>query len=315
MLHEFALDPEVISDWKSLRFFADNFGFSQGRLISEFPKKSKWKKLVYEAVSRRRVGEIERLKIVEKLNSIDSKIIAQKRLYNGEISWIDNAIEQNKTQPFHAIITEKNQPNIEHILVAEEVDETSQLWNVPTQKRVARNAEDLARAVSSMLKIAKEIILIDPYFDPDKRRFRRPLENFLSEALHQNSEVRRIEYHIKVEFENDTERTTLENNLNNACQSRIVPLIPDGFPLTLIRWKEREGGKKFHARYILTDRGGVLIENGLDDDNGDGGQVTPIVLLNSDLYSEVWNDFQKLTELDDCPYEFDGEITISGTKQ
>ena len=314
MLYEYALDPEVISDWKSLRFFADSFGFSQGRLISEFPKKSKWKKLVYEAVSRKKVGEIERLKIIEKLNSIDSKIITQKRPYNGEISWINNAVEQNKTQPFQAIITEKSQPNIEHILVADEMDETNHLWNVPTQKRISRNAADLAQAVSSMLKIAKEIIFIDPYFDPDERRFRRPLEHFLQEALHQNSQVGKIEYHVKVRFNNDTERITFENNFNNACQARIAPIIPDDFPITFIRWKERDGGKKFHARYILTDRGGVLIENGLDDDDGDGGQVTPIILLNFDLYSEVWNDFQKMAELSKCPYELDGEFTLLGTK-
>lgn len=314
MIHEFALDPEVISDWQSLRFFADNFGFSLGRMISEFPKKNKWKKLVHESVSRKRLGEVEKLKIVEKLNMIDSKILPQSRPYNGEMTWIDNAVEQSKTSPFHAIITEKPQPNANSILIGNELDETNKQWNVPTQKRVPRVATELARAVSSLLKIAKEIIFIDPYFDPDKLRYRRPLEQFLQEALHHNSCVKRIEYHVKVTFEDDAERLTFGHNFNNSCQNKIAAIIPEGVSVTFIRWKERNGGEDFHARYILTDKGGVLIDKGLDDDDDDGGQVTPIVLLSFDMYSEIWNDFQKLADLTQCTYEYDNEIKILGTK-
>ena len=49
MLSEYALDPELLSNWKDFRFFASQFGAAQGRLISRFPKK--WKGLVMEAAS------------------------------------------------------------------------------------------------------------------------------------------------------------------------------------------------------------------------------------------------------------------------
>lgn len=270
--------------------------------------------MVYQAVERNNPTDIDKKRIEFRLQHINDRLIKKSRDYNGVQSWIENALEQQNSAPFHAVITTQKL-NIENVLEANEVDETLQLWNVPRQKRVPRIAQNLAQAVSSLLKIAEEIIFIDPYFDPGKRRFRRPLEQFLQEALHQNSNIKRIEYHVKVDFENEAERLTFGHNFDAACQNNIAPIIPDGFPVKFIRWKEREGGKRFHARYILTDRGGVLVENGLDDDDDDGGQVTPVVLLIFDMYSEIWNDFQKLVDLTQCTYEFDNEVTIWGTKR
>lgn len=56
-----------------------------------------------------------------------------------------------------------------------------------------------------------------------------------------------------------------------------------------------------------------MINNGLADDDGHGGQVTPVILLNSEVYVEVWNDFQKLADLTQCPNEFDNELTEDWT--
>jgi hypothetical protein len=314
MLHEFALDPEVISDWNTFRYFIDSFGVSHGRLISQFPKR--WKRLVYDAVAKNKPTEIERKRIEERLNNIDDRLLKQSRIYDGEQNWINNAVTQHQTEPFHAIITTERRNEMESILIGNEIDENHQLWNVKTQKPIPRTANEMARAVSSLLKIAKEIIFIDPHFYPEAQRFRRPLERFIQEALHENHNVESIEYHIKlkVNFDSEVEKANFSYNFNSECQNKIAPLIPKDFSVKFIRWKERLGGKDFHARYILTDRGGVWIENGLDDDSDEGGKITPVVLMDSDWYSEVWNDFQKLADLTKCTYEYDDEITIIGTK-
>lgn len=82
MLHEFALDPEVISDWKSFRYFVDSYGVSEGRLISHFPKR--WKRLVYDAVAKNKPTEMERKRIEERLINIDDRLLKQSRGYDGE---------------------------------------------------------------------------------------------------------------------------------------------------------------------------------------------------------------------------------------
>ena len=47
MLAEYALDPELLSNWRDFRFYISQFGASQGRMISRYPKH--WKRLVIEA--------------------------------------------------------------------------------------------------------------------------------------------------------------------------------------------------------------------------------------------------------------------------
>ncbi len=51
--------------------------------------------------------------------------------------------------------------------------------------------------------------------------------------------------------------------------------------VTIYRWRERDGGADFHARYLLTDKGGIRIDAGFSAE-GDQ-QVTDITLMNFDL--------------------------------
>jgi hypothetical protein len=44
--------------------------------------------------------------------------------------------------------------------------------------------------------------------------------------------------------------------------SKFARVIPDGMALTIFRWRERDGGADFHARYLLTDKGGIGIDAG-----------------------------------------------------
>lgn len=39
-------------------------------------------------------------------------------------------------------------------------------------------------------------------------------------------------------------------------------MLPAGMSLVLFGWKERAGGADFHARYLLTDVGGMNVEAG-----------------------------------------------------
>lgn len=307
MLNEFALDPEVISDWQSFRYFIENFGVSEGRLISRFPRD--WKRLVYEAIDRNQPTPIKRLKFVEKLNSIDNSLIRKSREYDKEKDWLDNAVEQNQINPFHAIITKEEKVEAENLLLADDVAEENELWKTHTQKVIFRRPEIMAETVRVLLTSAKHILFIDPHFSPQADRFYRPLKHFLNCALHENNRIQRIEYHLK----DDDSKPPFDEEYIENCERNIAPLMPVGYELKIIRWKKRVGGKKFHARYILTEKGGILFENGLDE-GADADEKTPVVLLKPELYKEIWNDFQKSEDLEKCTYELDNEITVVGNK-
>jgi hypothetical protein len=58
-------------------------------------------------------------------------------------------------------------------------------------------------------------------------------------------------------------------------------IIPNGMAVTLYRWKRRNGGEEFHARYILTERGGMRFDEGLAE--GRVGERTDVTLMDPAL--------------------------------
>lgn len=305
MIYEFALDPNVIIDWNSFRFFIDQFGPSKGRLISRFPKK--WKRMVYEALVEKKPSDLDRTRIEVRLKSIDDRLLSNSRDYSPELPWVTNAVNQHSVKPFRAIITSGK--NAEpYLLTADEVDETNPHWRILTSRSVMRTADAMAEVVRPLLEISSEIIFVDPYFDPEKRRFRRPLERFL-DAISTGT-TKRIEMHFR-----DHDNTPFfDDQFKQTCESKLAGILPVGLELRLVRWREREGGKRFHDRYILTNIGGLLFPTGLDDDDGDGGQQATINLLTQELHCEFWKDFQAPDDLTVSTYEFDNEYVVIGTK-
>jgi hypothetical protein len=296
MLHEFALDPAVLDNWDSFRFFMGNFGISKGRLISEFP--NKWKKLVYEACSG--CGEIEKKRIEESLAEIRSKLIRSNRIYNGKVGWLINAEQQHLLSPFHAIIAKNNPNRIKHVLFAEEInnDTPHPLWDIKKEECVARKASVLGRYVAPLLKISSEIIFVDPHFNPNLSRFRNTLAEFLNSIV-RNNKIRRIEFHLGDKLGRDY--------FEKECREHIPGMLSRNQVITFIRWREMECGDDLHPRYVFTERGGIRIERGLDE--GDDGKTTDVSLLEASLYNRRWKDYQR----DTSPFDFVDELKIIGT--
>jgi hypothetical protein len=265
--------------------------------------------MVYDALVEKKPSDLDRTRIEERLKSIDDRLLSNSRDYSPELPWVTNAVNQHSAKPFRAIITiEKTSES--HLLTADDVDETNLQWQVPTNVLVKRTAEAMADAVRPLLEISSEIIFVDPYFDPEKRRFRRPLERFVEHLVASRREIKRIEMHFR---DHDTS-LFFNDAFKQTCDSKLSGILPAGLELRLVRWREREGGKRFHDRYILTNIGGLLFPTGLDDDDGDGGQQATINLLTQELHCEFWKDFHAPDDLTVSTYEFDNEYVVIGTK-
>jgi len=161
MIYEYALDPELLNSWEKFRYLTEKFGVSEGRLISRFPKK--WKMMVYEGLKG--LGEIERTKIEVKLQEIDNKIVTRKHEYNHASTWLNNAEDEDRRDPFHAIISTSNTQRNPKILLYDNLDGTLEMWAVSRQVIVPRDAISISNALSPFLCIAKCISFVDPYFD------------------------------------------------------------------------------------------------------------------------------------------------------
>ena len=104
----------------------------------------------------------------------------------------------------------------------------------------------------------------------------------------------------RIEFHTGTK--TPSASLEAECNRRVVSRLPRGVAITFYLWKERPGGEKLHARYVLTDRGGVRFDVGLD--LGDVGQTTDVSILGERLHLLRWKDFQAATAAYDLEHQF-----------
>lgn len=292
MLYEFALDPGVLNNFQTIRYFLEKFGIHHGRLISRFP--AKWKKLVYECCAS--CGDIERKKIEESLVAVDAKLVNSNRSFDGNLPWLNNAENQHNIKPFHAIISSSNPRNVSVILIADNLTETNTLWNVPREKVVSRKAKDLAKYVQPLLQIASEVLFVDPHFDPSEPRYRNILSHFV-QSININM-TRRIEYHLGNKIRKD--------HFQDTCSKYIPDILPKGLEVKFIRWERIEGCDALHPRYILTDKGGVRIERGLDE--GRDGEFTDVSLLDWNVYAQRWKEYQLATST----FKHVDEIKVTG---
>lgn len=279
MIHEFALDPELLDNWERFRYLTEKFGVSQGRLISRYPKR--WKAMVYAAASGS--SDIERKRIEVRLQSIDDKMLARIHQWDSNQGWLANADSEHGRQPFHAIIANTNPNGREWILACDELDESTPRWAIERERVVSRDAASLAAAISPLVCAAKSIVFIDPHFDPYKVRVRNTLKAFLEVCFTRRVDpaVEKVEFHTQFKPE--------INDFVGECHRQLPQRIPAGISLRIVRWRERPGGEGLHNRYIMTERGGVRLAWGLDE--GGQAQTDDLSLLEPTLYSTRWRQY------------------------
>lgn len=283
MIKEFALDPALLRNWSDFRFFVSQFGAEHGRLISRFPKN--WDELVKKAAENEQAGDVEFLKIVEALTRIKYLMLVRDyRNYDKGQTWLRNAIDENNHEAFHAIVSDGGAGQTNNSIGGKTLDPTGApaLWNVQTSIPIERTPEKMAWCVQHLLSQCDEVLFIDPYFGPGKRKHTEPLKKFL-EAIASRGTRRmptRIEYHCGNQ---DLDLAAFQRNLDQW----VKPHLATNVTLTVVRWNKFE----MHNRYVLTDRGGVMFGQGLD--NTDGNSVThdTVSLLDQVTCATLMSDY------------------------
>jgi hypothetical protein len=73
-------------------------------------------------------------------------------------------------------------------------------------------------------------------------------------------------------------------DLEREAESVFRGVIPADMTVTIYCWKEKNGGADFHARYLLTEKGGIGIDAGFSAE-GDH-QTTDMHLMSFELSQE-----------------------------
>ncbi|WP_372089396.1 hypothetical protein P7L79_27105 [Tistrella mobilis] len=257
MLQEYAVEPAAIgSDWQTFRYLIEKFGFDQGRLISQFPKH--WFREVYQAAGG--LSDLQKKRIEEALNEAKkNKVVRTGRPYDPDLGgWLDNALAEHGREPFHAIIAAANPGADACVLCGDEVDEGHALMACARERAVPRDVESLAAALQGMLRFGARVVFVDPFFDPYKALHKRVFLRLLSIVRDLNPRAE-CEIHYRY-HENKPDNADLEGE----AAALFGDIIPAEMAVTLYCWKERDGGEDFHARYLLTDKGGIRVDAGFE---------------------------------------------------
>jgi hypothetical protein len=302
VIYEFAVDPAVVATWherERYRFFKGKFGLGCPRVLSMFPD-TEWARRVLNDFDRVFEGSpSDRQDARKRLDALLVQLGAEASRRRGNVAseqpWLPEAEVEHGQRPFHRLLSMSNPRNNADVLLAADVDEETPGWHMECAP-VRRTADAIAAALAPMLRFAREVKLVDPYFDASKEdRWVRTLVRVLEVTREHRGagEGVSVELHTSVERARDrnpltdVEAERVAANIVHDCKTRLPRRLPTGTAVTIVVWSEKDGGEQFHNRYVLTNVGGVLLGTGLDSAQGRAARDDFVVLARQQ-YVERW---------------------------
>lgn len=289
MWKEYAVEPECLVQSKdSFRYLFHQFGWDHGRLIAQYPTKD-WLRLVHEALTQSSLGDVARTWVVEKLQNEKHRLVPGGRPYTPTLPWLENAENQQATaNPFDGIIAQENPHQSGHIILADDLTDTTPVFTSPSTLPVPRTSIDMAACVRHLLTRSREVVFVDPYFGGLEERFFTVLVAMLTHLTTAPVRVTRIEYHL-------AQKSLCLDHAEFArrLHRRLSRDLPPGLSIDFLLWEQRPGGEILHDRFVLTDLGGVYFSVGLDE--GDAGQTTQVSRLSRTAHEKIWRDYTVAT--------------------
>lgn len=278
MIYEFAVQPEVVATWEQFRVLWPGFGVSEGRFLVEYP--GKWRKRVYELAETLN-GSVHANSIMSRLADPvlrRAKLVGSSgRDFEGG-DWLTNAIrQQSGEKPFRAIVARANSTNRPDVLDAIDFDTDEAPWRVVRQTVIHRNAEEICGVAAPLLQHSDELVLVDRHFNPCQRKYWRPFKKFVN----MRRQWKRLEIH-----------TANNPYVQESDYEKLSRFVAQGTALEVVLWPSIPEGDAIHARYILTERGGIGYDWGLDEGKNPD-QTTEVRLVEHERYLQLREQYQR----------------------
>jgi hypothetical protein len=288
---EYAIEPAVLGDWHALRFLAGHLGWQHGRLISRIPKD--WFREACDTLS---VTGRKGARAEECLRLAQAALVARHgRTHDPSRSWLDNVRDCHAQAPFHAVIVRGTAASASDCILADELDTAADYWRATdTAKR--RDVATLAAAMRLLLLCGSEIRIIDPYLRPSGARPAALLRAILK--LTHGTEYRSAP--ASVEIHTGLGKDAAEKSyefLRRDYERALPPLIPAGVIVHVTFWTEREALQQLHNRYVLTNRGGIVLGAGIS--SADAETYEDIARMSDADRSLRWRQYDRQSRVFD----------------
>lgn len=226
---------------------------------------------------------------------------------DSDLKWLEHALASHNTHLFHAIISSNkvlSQPiNKSEELIDLEVLLDSSIWEKRvTSIFVTKKSNDYCIYFPSILRYAKHIHLVDPYFDCSDR-YKRTLKICVDCLANRNQ---KIEFNIHAGLPEDvtvakrlSEWELTIKSINKEHLDRTGKNLDIVFNINL--WRQKLWGQAFHDRYILTEQCLISVAHGLDCGSKNAESIrTTWSLMEDSMRSTISDDFKIATS----PYDF-----------
>lgn len=299
MIREIAIEPELLISWANKEFrrefkpsdLKDSYGLGSPTKMTRYPKN--WGKLL--GVQLNKVKDpLQRARAEELAKAlIENNIKRFEYLWDGEKSWYENAILEHDRLPFEAILCRANFNAIEKVVslkdFQDENEDKLKLLKIPHGLAPIRSSDALISAIGPWLFHCETVVIVDPYFNPNRLQFREPLLKLISEVL---SKCSTNNYpNFRIIRKHDANAPSLAHLLT-GFEQYIAPYLPVEFEIHFLLLEEIQGGEKLHNRYILSEIGGVRIDPGFDiQDDPNGNETYDLNLLEKDQYLKRWDQY------------------------
>lgn len=266
----YSISPDACDTGRELAYILRSFGPSSGRYVIGLPQRDIWLRSVIDSHSDLR--DIEKTRLSRALDKArrEGAVInhgyflwdqAQSWVQNVQKSWGEKANQRNiylSDADFEALEKYNDKIPLYFSRVAD-------FDSAPSGSLSADcDAETYWKLMEVLCSISTELHFVDPYFDP-LRRDRRPVFERILQEIGSKPQIKRVVFwirhaevakglnHFGDRINKDALRSALRNGLPKDKKHATVSL----------RFVQDESSKdKFHARYLVTNKGGVIFDQG-----------------------------------------------------
>ncbi len=291
MIHEYALEPSLLSSWaandRDYEEFFREYGLGTPRIFSSFPRKKASKLRSYflqkcpaDSQSLQAMRYIEMVtKLVESLVLRDvSEIKAD--------SWDQLAKLEDERNPFGVVLSTAA-IDIERSITPADMYAPDSIWQHPTQLSIQRTNEGLSLAVLDLVRLAtQQVTVIDAYGWNDRAiGFMRHLIGCITQNR-VNSQIPNVILFYKHNH-SSPEAAYVKDKILQGID------LPDiNLRLKVLALEEVATNDVLHNRCILTEHGGVTIGHGIDV-SGEKEHTDEAFLMGADIFQKKWRQFME----------------------
>lgn len=300
MIHEYAIEPKVISSWASndrdyAEFFRE-YGLGTPRIISNFPKSkpSKLRSYLLKHCPENQES-LKAQRYIEMVLKIAEATAQRECRSEKDDDWCQLVATENNRLPFDVILTNESIETERNITLSNMYARDS-IWNHNKQKSVQRTVEKMLETIGNFIRLSSDkIIIVDTYgWTNESINFIKELINSIQNRQ-LNSKIPNLFLYYKERRGSAT--TGVGSPAASYVKSQILNGQHQAFDsdkLTVACLREKPDSDVFHNRCILSELGGLISGHGLGV-SGVEHHTDDLTLMEEIIYTKKWQLFSDET--------------------